>query len=276
MSVVVVGGLSLSYVEKGTGEPVLFLHALGFDSSLWAHQIGDFSRDHRAVAFDAPDHGQSASAPREYGIESHVDAALGLLDALGISRCHWVGLSMGGMLAMRAALRAPERVVTLSLLSTSADEEDADLRRRYERFLRNAMGRPINAFEAELSQELLFSPGFRDRHPELVADYREKFMALPPDRLRRATLALLERDPLLPRLGAIHCPTLVLVGDRDTATPRAHSERIAQAIPGAELRVLAECGHLATMEQPEEVNAAIRTLIARAAKWRGAANVRPG
>jgi 3-oxoadipate enol-lactonase len=257
-------GLSLHYLERGSGEPVVFLHALAFDAEMWTPYLEAFSGSHRAIALDVADHGKTSSASGEYRIEALVDGVLGFFDKVEIERCHLVGLSMGGMLAMGASLRQPDRIATLSLLSTSADAEDARTRHRHERLLTQTVRRPVNALESELAVASVFSPDFLRRRPEVGEAFRSRLLAMPRDRYHRPTLAILQRPSLVHQLAAIRCPTLVVVGTEDTATPPAHARRIAGAIPGAELVELEGCGHMSAIENPDEVIAALRRNFARA------------
>src|SRR5207249_10870094 len=114
MSVAKVGTIDLYYDEQGSGDPLLLVMGLAADSAAWMFQVPDFARHHRTIVFDNRGVGRSAKPPGPYTIHEMADDAVGLLDALGITRAHVVGVSMGGMIAQVVAITHPERVLTLT------------------------------------------------------------------------------------------------------------------------------------------------------------------
>jgi pimeloyl-ACP methyl ester carboxylesterase len=172
-----------------------------------------------------------------------------------------VGLSMGGYIAFVVTAKAPERVARLALLDTSArPETPRETERRNHQIALAEQGRlseildmllPLFVHEARRSDA-----GLR-RTIETMAEETgaEAFI--------RQQRAIMSRPDARPLLGSIACPTLVLVGDKDTLTPRERSEEIAAGIRDAELVVVPDCGHLSTLEQPEAVNAALARWAAR-------------
>lgn len=166
------------------------------------------------------------------------------------------GLSFGGYIAFEIMRRAPHRVERLALLDTSA-EADGDERRKLRRnYIKQAQtGRFLGVTDRLVSQFV---------HPERLADGdligAVKNMAQDVGRagfIRQQT-AIIGRPDSRRDLAHIDCPTLVLVGRQDALTPVARHEEIQAAIPGADLRVIENCGHLSTMERPDEVNQAMR------------------
>jgi len=166
------------------------------------------------------------------------------------------GLSMGGMVAVEICREAPERVLRLALLDTNLLAETADRRRlRQEQTDRVRRGE----FEAMVRDDLApryFSVAARTR-PDLVRTVVDMALALGPDVYLRQVKALQHRRDSRPLLARIRCPTLVLCGDADELCPPAHHAELAAALPCAQLRIIPECGHLSTLEQPEAVSAAL-------------------
>jgi pimeloyl-ACP methyl ester carboxylesterase len=166
-----------------------------------------------------------------------------------------VGLSMGGYIAFVLAQKAPHRVAGLALLDTSAQPETP---RQTERRLPQI----ALAEEGRLGEivDALF-PLFvhRDRRGDQELKRTVNIMAQETgaEAFIRQQKAIMARPDARPFLAALTCPTLVLVGDGDTLTPPALSREIAASIPGANLVVVPECGHLSTLERPEAVNAAL-------------------
>ena len=170
-----------------------------------------------------------------------------------------VGLSMGGYVALEIVGRAPERVRRLALLDSRARADtEAEAGRRRELIELTRAGR-----FAEVPPHLL--PLLL--HPDRLSDQRLTALVLAmaesvgPEAFVRQQTALLARADRRGALGAIACPTLVLAGRQDALTPVEVQEEMAAAIPSADLVILANCGHLSTVERPEAVNAHLRVWL---------------
>lgn len=165
------------------------------------------------------------------------------------------GLSMGGYVAMEVMRQAPQRVERLALLDTraSADApEDTEIRLAAIKFAETGRFDDIHGI---LWPRLVHIRRLGDA--ELEAVVRRMAEKTGPARFIRQQRAVMGRPDFQPGLGAIRCPTLVLVGSDDAITPRFMAEDMADAIRGSELVVVPDCGHLSTLERPEAVNAAL-------------------
>jgi pimeloyl-ACP methyl ester carboxylesterase len=172
------------------------------------------------------------------------------------------GLSMGGMVAVEMCRQAPERVLRLALLDTNMLAESPDRRRlRQEQTARVRRGELEDMVRTDLAPSY-FSVAARAR-PDLVRTVVDMALALGPDVYLRQVEALKHRPDLRPVLPRIGCPTLVLCGDADELCPPVHHAEIAAALPCAELRIIPECGHLSTLEQPGAVSAALGDWLTR-------------
>lgn len=244
-----VDGGPVAWREAGDGPVVVFLHGLGGSRTAWDPQLTALAGRYRCVAWDLPGYG--ASPPMALSFPALADAVAGLLDALGVDRAPLVGLSLGGMVALHAALAHPDRVAGLALLDTSprfgGDGTDPDQ-------WRAARLAPLDAgvSPADMAVDVLTSVG----GPALWGHALDQAVAamarIPADGLR-AAIGLLPTHDVTDRLGEIAVPTLVAVGEHDEETPLAYSEALADGITGARLEVIAGAGHLANLEQPEAV-----------------------
>jgi pimeloyl-ACP methyl ester carboxylesterase len=171
------------------------------------------------------------------------------------------GLSMGGYVALEVMQLAPERVTRLALLDTRASpdtDQDAEIRGLTIKFAERGHLDEVHTF---FWNRLVHDARRNDNALEaMVLDMQEKTGAACFVRQQRAVLA---RPDYQPGLGAIRCPTLVLVGAEDAVTPPFMSEDMAAAIPGAELVVVPDCGHLSTLERPAAVTAALSAWLRR-------------
>ncbi|MFM2422235.1 MAG: hypothetical protein RL291_765 [Pseudomonadota bacterium] len=166
------------------------------------------------------------------------------------------GLSMGGYIAFEIMRGAPERVERLALLDTMAVADTQERRAKRREAVARAEAEGIAAVSTA------FYPTWV--HPKFHGDgaLKARVVAMAEatgvDGFRRQQTAIADRADSRPELGAIHCPTLVLVGRQDDLTPVAEAETMAQGITGSRLEIIEDCGHLATMERPEAVNRALK------------------
>ena len=256
MGVVEVNGVRIFYHEVGAGaETVVLSHSFLVDHRQFGAQIEALRGAYRVIAFDHRDHGRSGRATAPYDLAALVDDAEALLDALSVRSCHFAGLSTGGFVGMRLALRAPHRFHSLTLMDTSAEPEPSRQRLRY-RALLGVLGiagvRPVlgSGMRALFSRSFLRDPA---RQQE-VARWRGRIADNDARAMIRFGNAIFDRDDLVGSLRRLAVPTLVMVGEHDRATPPERARTIAAAIPGAALAVIPDAGHLSTIEQPEAVN----------------------
>lgn len=162
------------------------------------------------------------------------------------------GLSMGGFIAFAIMRLAPERVARLALLDTNARADTPERTAERERFI--ALARRGNFAEVNAILTPRYLHPKRHQDETFKAIIRDMADDVGIDGFERQQRAIMGRPDSRAMLGTIRCPTLVLVGDSDAATPPELSEEIANAIPGAQLSTVKECGHLSTLECPDEVN----------------------
>ncbi len=243
------------FVEvRGNGAPVVLWHSLLCDGGMWTGQLAALAARHRVISIDAPGHGRSSPITRPFSLEDCVDALFDVLDAARASQASLVGLSWGGMVGMRAALRRPDRIRSLALLDTNADAESREKLPSYR--VMSMVARRFGAVPLLLDrlEPIFFSPRTRIERPSVVRDFRERLGAMDPASIGHAVDAVIfQRRDIRAQLGRIRCPTLVVCGIDDLATPVARSEDIVQAIPGAALALVPQAGHLSAWERPDVV-----------------------
>ena len=233
--------------------PVLVLsNSLGSTIAMWDPQVPALAERLRVVRYDHRGHGGSPVPPGPYELADLGADALALLDRLGVARAHWCGLSLGGMVGMWLAINAPERIDRLVLCCTSAKLGPPSM---WAERAATVRAEGVDAI-ADAGIGRWLTPGFIERDPATAADVRAMLAATPAEGYA-ACCAAIEHMDLVPQLGTIRAPTLVIAGAQDPATPPEHGERIAAGVPGARLE-LVDAAHLATIEQP----AAMAELVA--------------
>ena len=252
------GRLALGVDETGSGDavPILFLHGVGSDKSVWAPQRAHFGAKRRAVALDYPGYGESDPAVTGTTRDDFAAAILGAMDTLGIDRAHVCGLSLGGVIAIAMYAAAPGRCVSLILADSFAVHPD---------------GPAIHERSTNASRSLTMKQLAEQRTPAILAagasqEVRDEvcrtMARIDPDAFRIGCEAVWLADQR-DRVAKIAIPTLVLVGDQDTVTPPDLSRELAASIAGAELHILAGAGHLANIERPGDFNAIVDAFLAR-------------
>ncbi len=242
--------------EVGRGEPVVLVHGLGDDHRAWRRVVAPLMLTRRVVLYDLRGHGGSPLGDADGSLAQLGADLVRVLDDAQIERATIAGFSLGGTIAMRAALDAPDRVSALALIGTSSRvnsaargwyEERAALVEREDPELRATLDKDTEDVYRNRPEEI--EAGLRIRR-ESTADPRGFANAC------RAMAGLKLDD----EIGAISVPTVLVAGDADQHCPPRASEIIASKIPGATVQVLEDAGHPLPVERPDEVAQAILEL----------------
>jgi 3-oxoadipate enol-lactonase len=235
----------------------VFSHSLACDHTMWDPQMPAFA-DFRCLRIDTRGHGGSGAPAGDYPLELLADDLKALLDALAIRRCHFVGLSMGGMIGQQFALKHPGRFATMTLADTTS-RYPAEARAVWDERLALVRSRGMDAIVPS-TLERWFTAPFRESRPDEVARIARLIRATPVAGYAGCAYGI-SRINLTARLSAIDCPALVLVGDGDLGTPRPMAEEIVQALPGSRLHVIERAAHLSNVEQPADFNRTLRQFL---------------
>lgn len=240
----------LHTLKQGQGPLVILSHALGCDLTMWDGVAAALQDRYTVLRYDQRGHGQTPATAGAYSMDDLADDATELIRAQGAGPVHFVGLSMGGMTAQALAARHPELVRSIVIANSAASYDEAARtmwQARIDTVLANGVP-PI----ADGALQRWFTPEFRadqvNGGAERVAKLRAVLEATPavPYAAACAAVAGIALDAGNARIA---CPTLVIAGSRDEATPPAMSQLIADRIPGAQLASL-DAAHLSAVEQP--------------------------
>jgi 3-oxoadipate enol-lactonase len=248
-----VNGIEIAYRIDGTRRLapwVVLSHSLACDHTMWEPQMSAL-RDFRVLRFDTRGHGASEAPAGEYTMDLLAADVHALLDALGVERFHFVGLSMGGMIGQQLALRVPLRMATLTLADTTS-HYPPEARPIWDERMSLVRAQGMDAL-VPTTLERWFTARFREQNVETVARIAAMIRATRVPGYLGCAHAI-SRIDLTARLVDVDCPTLVIVGAEDRGTPREMAEDIVQSIEGSKLEVIAEAAHLSNIEQPVEFN----------------------
>jgi len=252
-----VNGVNIAYEDRGTGPPIVFLHAFPLNRTMWAPQEAALTRRFRTISIDARGLGESDAPFWRYSMEQYARDVKDVLTGLRIEKALFVGLSMGGYLEFALYRLYPELIGGLVLADTRAEADKTEqIHWRFNLAQRTAAMGP-SAVIAEMLPKLL-APARYGRDPDLVMKVRSMLETAPVQGIIGALIALAERADSVDLLPTISVPTLVIVGEDDVLTPPVDAERIANGIAGAELVVIPDAGHLSNLEQPGRFAAAVQ------------------
>lgn len=254
MTSIAIASGRIGFVEAGDGRglPIVFLHGVGSDKSVWQPQLDHFSRSRRAVAFDYPGYGDSSAAMPGTTRDDYASAILEAMGALGIDRAHICGLSLGGVAAIAMHHAAPDRCASLILADTFAVHPDGQA--IYDRSI--AASGNMRALAETRVDVLLAQPA----DPEVRANVIETMARIDPDAYRIGAEAVWLADQS-DRVRAIAAPALVICGEDDKPTPPPLSQALHAMIPGSRLAMIPRAGHLTNVEQPAAFNAIVESFI---------------
>ncbi len=251
-------GIRVCYEVKGDGPWLILSHSLGCGMAMWQPQFELLARSYRVVRYDTRGHGNTDAPEGPYTMDLLADDVKALCDALGIAKCHFVGLSMGGMIGQTVAMRHPDLLLSLALASTTSHYGTAALpfwQTRSRTALSEGMG-PLVA----PTIERWFTAPFRHAHQEVIEQAERWILATPARGYANACLAIASIDTTA-RLGSLSIPVLVVVGEEDAATPPTMARLIHANVPHSQLVVLPSAAHLANIEHPGGFNEALQGFL---------------
>ena len=266
MPVTITENTSIDYDVQGEGPPLLLVNGLGFGRWSWFKQVPAFSRHFRTITFDIRGERNLGN-----GVADLVDEVVALLDHLGVGKTHVFGTSLGGFVAQEIALVRPDLVDRLVLVCTSYGGRGPEA--MSPGALADMMGLGAFSAEAAARKALQAATGdvYRTKKPEEFEKIVHWRLADSPSAVSYYEQAKAgARFDLSGDVGHITSPTLVIHGSEDRYVPPANARALADAIPGATLRVLEDAGHLVFIERFADVNReVVRFLKSRGGRQSG-------
>jgi 3-oxoadipate enol-lactonase len=249
-------------IDGNDGPWVILAHALGANLTLWDDTARHLAARYRVLRFDLRGHGGSDAPVGAYTMTRLADDVVVLMDALDIGQAHFCGVSVGGMVAQTLGVRYPERLLSLTLVDTS-HHTPLGAHPMWANRIGQVEAHGMAGMVASTLERWLTAP-FRERHPDVVEKIRQMLLATPVQGYVGVAQAI-EAFDLADAITRIHCPALVVVGEKDEGSPVSMAQSIAQKIHGARLEVLPDAAHLSFIEQPERFHAIFDAFLGHAA-----------
>lgn len=259
MPQITIDGDPFFYREAGRGLSVVLIHGFPLDSRIWEAQVSGLSDRYRVIAPDLRGFGQSSST-RPFSMDDLCDDVHKLLAAIGALPCVLGGLSMGGYMTFSYAHRHAADLKGLMFIDTKAEADPPEAKENRVKMAEMARERGAEPV-ASVMMPKMFAPDVDKHRPDLARRLRQIMEECPPTTIAHACLAMKDRPDHRERLGQIKLPTLAISGEHDILTPPKIMQPIVDGIPGAKMAVIKGAGHLAPMEQPVQVNRAMREFL---------------
>jgi 3-oxoadipate enol-lactonase len=256
---IMANGIEVNYELEGpAGAPVIMLsNSFLTDYGMWDFQIPAFTRKYRVLRYDSRGHGDTEASPGPYSIDLLVADAVALLDALDIRRVHFLGLSMGGMIAQKLAASHADRIFSATLSDTACrlPPESA-----WDDRIKLAQTKGASAFVKPMTERWL-TQAYRERHPEIVDKFGAMISRTSVDGVVGCAEAIKKMDQSA-ILSGITVPILIVVGEQDFGTPVSAAKFLHHEIKGSKLVIIKEAAHLPNIEQTEIFNRTVLDFIA--------------
>ncbi len=252
----------LAFVDEGRGQPILFIHGFPLSRAIWQPQIEALAKNFRVIAPDLRGHGESAAPAGVYNMSTFADDLDALIEARQCGPVVLAGHSMGGYISFAFYRRYPQKVRGLALFCTRAGADSEEGKAGRENLAQRAEREGAAAVAEQMLPKMLAATTTASR-PELVTHVRQIMLATSINGLAGSLRGMAARPSSLDLLSKIAVPALVIAGAGDLIIPIQEAEMMAQGIPNAPLHLISNAGHLASLENPAEVNARLRDFLGK-------------
>lgn len=255
-----INGINLAYTDQGQGHALIFIHAFPLSSAMWEPQVQEFSKQYRVITVDLRGHGESDTFLWHYTLDDYAEDVRELVTHLGIKHATFIGLSMGGYTLFALYRTFPELVNAMVLADTraQADSDEAKAGRLAMAQTAYQEGPPAIA---EIMIPKLLAPATIEHRKDLVEQVRAIILKNQASGMIVDLMAMAQRPDSTPLLSHISCPTLVLVGENDVATPPPEAQYMAERICNAQLVIIPNAGHASNLEEPDQFNQALDSFV---------------
>jgi len=245
-----IGNFRLFYEDRGRGEPILLVHGMGSDHTVWEGMIPLLKKNYRVLAVDLRGHGASSKPQGPYSIKLFAQDMYQFIESLGISQVHFIGHSMGGAIGLELTLQHPEIIGSLTLISSFA-YADSPLRDVLKELKKILTQEGYNAFFNACLQLA--------NTTEFIQDNKELFQVIMNDMAKTISISAI-RDTLnacgevdfRTSLKNVKTPTMIIAGEDDIFTPPSHSIKIKNAIYNSKIEIINNGTHNMLVERPQE------------------------
>ena len=245
-----VNNISLYYEIQGEGQPILFLHGLGSSINDWSNQVSYFAKNYQVITLDLRGHGKSDKPKGHYSVPLFSADVTQFIQTVINKPVHIVGHSLGGMIAFQLAVDHPELLKSLTIINSGPSVIFPSLVSRVRFLLRLLSVRIFGMHQISNALGKMLFPN--PQQTQLRTQFIHRWMENDPHAYLNSLHAFHSWD-VTAKLPTIQCPTLIMGSDHDY-TPTAYKAFYTHIMPNAELAIIPNSYHMATLDQPDEVN----------------------
>ncbi len=258
----IVNNLTVSYTDEGPVEApvIIFIHGFPLNKSMWDSQIEALRDEYRVIAYDIRGYGDSDAGPEDFSMDLFASDLIAFMDKLEISKAMLCGLSMGGYIALNAAVNYPERIEALILCDTQCIADSSKAKKNRLLTIENIRKNGLEDYTHESIKNLFAAGSFQTKDSE-IAVVMKMILNTPKQIIYNSLNALATRNETCSKLPELKIPVLILVGEEDKITPPEMAESMHKKINASQLNIIEHAGHLSNMENPFEFNYQIRKFI---------------
>lgn len=233
--------------------PIILIHGMTFDHTMWNPQIKILKENYRVIAYDMRGHGLSHVGDGQYTYKMFVNDLIDLMDHLNIEKAVLCGLSMGGALALRTYEMYPHRIMALIICDSRSEADSNDTKEWRENSIELIKNKQLTTFTNDFLGSTFAMDSFKT-HPEAVEFIRNIVLSTSPLTLCGVLLAQAARTDMTHVLPQINIPSLIMVGENDNFTPLTSSQMMNEKIVDSELKIIPKAGHITNLENTPEFN----------------------
>ena len=256
----IINGISVFLEGNSKNKSIVFIHGFPYDSTMWRAQIDEFNEKYFCVAYDIRGLGDSPAGDGQYTMESFVDDLELILTELKLDKPVLCGLSMGGYIGLRALERFENKFSAVVLCDTRSEADNNEGKLKRSAAIKRINSEGIAPFAKDFITNC-YGDHYKQNHKEEFERRITKSSGFDPVGVKGSLLAMLGRNDTMEYLGKIKIPTLIICGEHDALTPLPVMKAMADKINNAEFVIVKNSGHMSPIENPEEVNEAIKKFL---------------
>lgn len=268
------GNKTMAYADLGDGEPILFIHGLASYAPAWKYNINELSKSYRCIAVDLMGYGKSSKGKYNADLSFHAQFLFELMEQLDIASFHIAGHSMGGQIALKMAIKHPEKVKSLMLMAPAGIETFSEQEKEIFKNSTTAesiaqvsdeqyrINLSLNFYEMDERAEFMYSDRMKIKSDGQFMDYCHV--------VATGVMGMLN-EPVFEQLGEIKQPTLICYGQEDRLIPNTYLHKNSnteligktaeEEIPNSQLEMIPQAGHFVHFDQPNRVNEIMKNFL---------------
>ena len=258
----IINGLSVFLEGNSKNKSIIFLHGFPYDHTMWKAQIDELSEKYFCVTYDIRGLGESPVRDGQFTMESFVDDLETIIDELKLDKPVLCGLSMGGYIGLRAMERMENKFSAVILCDTRSDADGNEGKLKRAAAIKRINTEGLEPFTKDFVTNC-YGDHYKQNHKQEFEKRIAKSSAFDSVGVKGSLLAMLGRNDTTEYLSNIKIPALIICGENDALTPPPVMKAMAEKINAAEFVVIKNSGHMSPIENPKEVNEAIKQFLLR-------------